>query len=191
VVLQEIAGPPQPAPVDGSIGDNSRAGTQWRVVWGSNVYVRAMPSRDSPKVTEIPPTTVVVEMARSGDWIRHSAGWTLTKAGSNVCLQEIAPVAVPQKIWRAVWGTNLFVRTRPERESEKCAEITPGARVVELERTGDWIRHSLGWTLTKAGSNVCMVQEGDQQPAAAAATQQAAARTVCHASFDYFHMVAK
>jgi hypothetical protein len=67
-------------------------------------------------------------------------GWTLTKAGANICLQEMAPPQT-QKIWRAVWGTNLFVRVRPERESEKCSELTPGARVVELERQGEWIRY--------------------------------------------------
>lgn len=81
-------------------------GTVWRVIWTTNVYCRANPSRDSPKIGELPPQSTVTELARIGDWLQHSAGalfifafklivragWTLTKAGSNVVMKEAWPV---------------------------------------------------------------------------------------------------
>ena len=66
----------------------------WKVVWATNVYARQGPSRDSPKVAELPPGSMIQELGREGDWIKHSAGWSLVNTGQNVCLERVSESTV-------------------------------------------------------------------------------------------------
>lgn len=118
--------------------------------------------------------------------MRHATGWSLAKAGNNVCLERVvssgagqsrtvlaycpphvcglvrsfAAVSVCVRVqWRCVWSTAVYVRAQPTRDAAKVGEIPPGAKVIELEATGDWIRHSTGWSLTRAGNNICLQYE--------------------------------
>ena len=69
---------------------------KWKVVWATNVYVRNGPTRDSPKVAELTPGTIVQELRREGDWLQHSKGWTLTKAGNNICMAPVTGAEAQQ-----------------------------------------------------------------------------------------------
>lgn len=66
----------------------------WRVVWATNCYVRGAPNRESDKVAELPPGTTVIELGLQGDWVRHAKGWTLAKAGNNICMQVVGSADV-------------------------------------------------------------------------------------------------
>jgi len=150
------------------VGDTTHAGTEWRVVWNTNCFVRAEPSRESLKVCEITPSSTVIELARDGDWIRHSLGWTQTRANINVCLFEV-PKSQQLPKWKVIWQTAVFIRAAPDREATQVGELPPGAIATELSRVDDWIRHPQGWTLTKAGSTICLVPVSDDVMLTAAA----------------------
>jgi hypothetical protein len=154
-----------------SMNGNSVPAATWKVVWSTNVYVRAAPNRESPKVSELSPGAVVAELGREGDWVRHNQGWSLCKAGNNICLERIAVAVI--RTWKVVWATNVYVRGAPNRESPKVSELSPGTKVVELQASGDWIRHSAGWTLTKAGNNVCLEIESTAMEGTASAPPRA------------------
>jgi len=83
------------------------------------------------------------------DWIRHADGWSLIRFGSD----QYAKLVLP---YHVVWPSGLRVRATPSKSGEPIGVLSRGTPIMPLEVQGDWVRHSLGWSMLSDAANTYM-----------------------------------
>ena len=90
------------------------------------------------------------------------------EAGTSSLVRE-APLPPVKRKWKSQWHGTINIRTGPSGTDSKTGNhIHNGEVVEELERSGDWIRHSRGWSTTQSmnSNEVLMIDVTPPEPAA-------------------------
>lgn len=107
----------------------------------SGVYVRSRADPAATVLRVLPFGAPLLSLERQERWIRHAHGWSLSGDGREQW------ISVAER-WRVVYASGIWIRSGPSTTTKKLGRLQPDHVVLVWDRSGPWLRHALGWSLS-------------------------------------------